>query len=123
MSYVAIVAFVLIGCLWLEVVLRTRVLRRWRRLVLAVLPGMVLFGAWDSYAIAAGHWSFAPGLLLGVEVPGGVPLDEMLFFLAVPLAAILTLEAVRSVHPHWRAGDEPARGRRPAREGGPAESS
>lgn len=106
LSYVAILAFVLVGCLWLEVVLRTRVLRRWRRLLLSVLPGAVVFAVWDAYAVAAGHWSFGPGLVLGLTIPGGVPLDEVLFFVVVPLAAILTLEAVRSVNDRWVVGDE-----------------
>jgi hypothetical protein len=39
--------------------------------------------------------------------PGGLPLDEVLFFVVVPVAAVLTLEAVRSVK-RWEVGDEPA---------------
>ena len=35
-----------------------------------------------------------------------MPFDEVLFFVAIPIAAILTLEAVRSVKPHWGVGDE-----------------
>lgn len=107
-SYVAILAFVLVGCLWLEVALRTRVLRRWRRLLLAVAPVVAVFFCWDAYAVAQGHWTFDHALLLGVRLPGGVPLDEVLFFAVIPIAAILTLEAVRSVNPHWRVGDEGA---------------
>jgi lycopene cyclase domain-containing protein len=106
LSYVAILAFVLVGCLWLEVALRTRVLRRWRRLVLSIVPVVVVFYAWDAYAVAQGHWHFDVTRILGSYVPGSVPLDEILFFVAIPLASILTLEAVRSVHGHWAAGDE-----------------
>ena len=40
-----------------------------------------------------------------MTLPGGVPLDEILFFMVIPLASILTLEAVRSVR-GWKAGDE-----------------
>ncbi|MCX6432765.1 MAG: lycopene cyclase domain-containing protein [Actinobacteria bacterium] len=108
LSYVAILAFVLVGCLWLEVALRTRVLRRWRRLLLSVLPVVVVFFAWDAYAIAQAHWHFDLERILGVYLPGAVPLDEILFFIAIPLAAILTLEAVRSVNPQWSVGDEAA---------------
>lgn len=105
-SYVAVLGFVLAGCLWLEVVLRTRVLRRWRRLVLSWLPAVIVFCAWDAYAIAVGHWSFDTDRILGIYLPGAIPLDELLFFLAIPLASILTIEAVRSVKPHWTFGDE-----------------
>lgn len=106
-GYVAVLGFVLVGCLWLEVVLRTRVLRRWRRLLLSIAPAMVVFVVWDLYAIASGHWTFDPERILGIHLPGDLPLDEVLFFLVIPLASVLTIEAVRSVKPHWAAGDEP----------------
>ena len=107
LSYVAVLAFVVVGTAWLEVALRTRVARRWRRLLLAVVPVVVVFSAWDLYAIAAGHWTFDPERTTGVLLPGGLPLDEVLFFVVVPVAAVLTLEAVRSVK-RWEVGDEPA---------------
>jgi lycopene cyclase domain-containing protein len=113
LTYVAILAFVMVGCLWLEVALRTRVLRRWRRLVLSILPVVLVFFAWDAYAVAQGHWSFDVERILGVYVPGSVPLDEILFFVAIPIASILTLEAVRSVNGHWRVGDEAPLGDEP----------
>jgi lycopene cyclase domain-containing protein len=115
LCYVAILAFVLLGCLWLEVALRTRVLRRWRRLLLSVVPVVLVFFAWDAYAVAQGHWHFDLDRILGVYVLGSVPLDEILFFITIPLASILTLEAVRSVNSHWRAGDEHAADEGPAR--------
>jgi lycopene cyclase domain-containing protein len=105
-SYVAILAFVMAGCLWLEVALRTRVFRRWRRLVLSILPAVVIFFVWDVYAVAEGHWWFDTERILGVYLPGSVPFDEVLFFIAIPIASVLTLEAVRSVKPHWMVGDE-----------------
>lgn len=105
-SYVAILAFVMVGCLWLEVALRTRVFRRWRRLVLSILPAVVLFFIWDVYAVASGHWWFDEDLILGIHLPGNVPVDEVLFFVAIPIASILTIEAVRAVKDHWVVGDE-----------------
>lgn len=95
-SYLAVMAFIFLGAVWLEFGLRTRVFRRWRRLMLTVLPVAVLFALWDVYAIASGHWWFDESLITGVRLPGELPLDEVVFFLLVPIAAILTLEAVRS---------------------------
>lgn len=104
-SYVAILGFVLIGCLWLEFALRTRVLRRWRRLLLTMVLPLIAFTAWDAYAIAAGHWHFDEERILGLRVVAGVPIDEILFFLCIPLASILTLEATRAVK-GWDVGEE-----------------
>lgn len=105
-AYLAVLTFVVFGTLWLEFVVRTRVYRRWRRLLLSVLPVAVIFIVWDLYAIAAGHWWFDTSRITGVMLPGGLPLDEMLFFLIIPCAAVLTLEAVRGVK-RWQVGDEP----------------
>lgn len=105
-SYVGVLLFVVFGSIWLEVFLRTRVLARWRRLLLTMIVPVIVFVAWDAYAIASGHWTFDVDRILGFQVVAGVPIDEVLFFIVIPFASILTLEAVRSVKPHWLAGDE-----------------
>jgi lycopene cyclase domain-containing protein len=104
-SYLAVMAFILLGAGWLEVGLRTRVFRRWRRLLLSVLPVALVFALWDIYAIASGHWWFDESLITGIRLPGELPIDEVVFFVLVPIAAILTLEAVRSAT-GLRVGDE-----------------
>jgi len=96
-TYLAVLAGCLLGALWLEPVFRVRVLRQWRRLLLTLVPVAVIFVAWDLAAIAAGHWSFDPRQILGVRLPGGLPLEELLFFLVVPVCAVLGFEAVRKV--------------------------
>lgn len=106
-AYLAVLVGIVLGSCWLEIVLRTNVLRRTRRLLLTLVPVLIVFLLWDAYAIDAGHWTFDAERVTGVEVVAGIPLEELLFFMVVPLAAILTLEAVRSVR-GWRAGDEPA---------------
>jgi lycopene cyclase domain-containing protein len=97
----------LVGCLVvtapLEPALRVRVYARWRRLLLAVLPEFAVFVAWVLYAIDRGHWAYDGDLTLGVRLPGGIPVEEVLFFLVVPLCAVLALEAVRKVT-GWDAG-------------------
>jgi len=105
-AYLGVLVFVLVGTAWLEVLLRARVYRRWRRLLLTLLPVVAVFVVWDIYAIASGHWTFDPERTTGVILPGDLPLDELLFFIVIPIAALLTLEAVRSVK-RWEIGDEP----------------
>jgi lycopene cyclase domain-containing protein len=107
-AYLAVLLGIVLGSLWLEFALRTRVLRRARRLLLAVAPVLAFFLLWDAYAIEHGHWTFDTERLIGIDV-WGVPVEEALFFVVVPLASILTLEAVRSAR-GWRVGDEPDRG-------------
>jgi len=105
-TYLVLLAACALGTLPLELLLHTRVYARWRRWLLAVLPVFVLFAAWDIWAIAAGQWRYDQRQMSGLVLPGGLPLEEALFFVVVPTCAILTLEAVRAVR-GWPVGDEP----------------
>jgi lycopene cyclase domain-containing protein len=104
--YVLILAGCLIGTLPLEFVLRTRVYARWPRLLAALLPVVIVFGLWDIAAIHAHWWRYDARYLVGVTLPGRLPLEELLFFLVIPTCAVLTLEAVRARRPDWLIGDE-----------------
>jgi lycopene cyclase domain-containing protein len=105
LSYLFVLAGCLVAAIWLEPVLKVNVFRRWRRLLLTLLPVVVVFVIWDLLAIAAGHWTFDPAQTTGILLPGGLPLDEVLFFAVVPVCAILGFEAVRAVL-RRPAGDE-----------------
>jgi len=105
LTYLGVLVACLLGTLPLEVVLRTRVYARWRRWLLALAPTVAAFVLWDLYAIARGHWTYDLGRMTGVLLPGRLPLDELLFFLVVPVCAVLGFEAVRKVT-GWRASDD-----------------
>ncbi len=104
LTYLAVLVVCLASAAWLEPWVRVR--RRWRRLVLSVVPVAALFAAWDLAAIAGGEWSFDRNQLIGVVLPGGLPLEELLFFLVVPVCAVLGFEAVRRAT-GWPARTEP----------------
>ena len=105
-GYVAMLTFTVVGSFWLEIVLKIRVLKRIKRALMSIIPVAILFLIWDAYAVASGHWKFDPDQVLGIYGPFGIPLEEYLFFLIVPMAAIMTIEGVRSVKKHWPVGDE-----------------
>ena len=96
-SYLLLLAACYLGTLPLEFLWHARVYRRTRRWLLAVLPVVVVFGAWDLWAIARDHWRFDPRQTSGVVLPGGLPLEELLFFVVIPTCALLTYEAVKHV--------------------------
>jgi lycopene cyclase domain-containing protein len=97
LTYVSVLAGCLAAAIWLEPILHVNVFRRWRRLLLTLLVVVVVFVLWDLAAIAAGHWSFDRAQMTGIVFPGGLPLDEVLFFGTVPICAILGFEATRAV--------------------------
>lgn len=103
-AYLLVLAGCLVGTLPMEVLLHTRVCRRWRRLVLTLLPVLAVFLTWDALAIGAGHWGYDPRQTVGLLL-GHVPVEEVLFFVVIPVCSILALEAVRAVR-GWTLGDE-----------------
>lgn len=107
-TYLLILAACLVGTAPLEFLLHTRVYVRTLRLAQTLLPVAIVFGAWDIAAIHAGWWDYDADYLIGVTLPGRLPLEELLFFAVIPTCAILTLEAVRARKPHWLIGDEAA---------------
>lgn len=95
-SYVAMLAFCLAGTLPLVPAFRLRVLRQPRRLLLTVAAAGTPFVLWDLYATRAGHWRFDPEQTLPWRV-AGLPLEEIGFFVVIPLVTVLTYEAVTVV--------------------------
>ena len=79
----------------LEIVFRARVYRRPRRLVRAMALPVAIFVVWDLIAIARGHWTFTERYVTGWELPGSLPVEEFVFFLVIPVCALLTFEASR----------------------------
>jgi lycopene beta-cyclase len=75
------------------------VYRRPARLVRALAAPVALFLLWDAAAIARGHWWFAPAYVTGIRLPFEIPLEEVVFFVVVPLCTLLTYEAVRCLLP------------------------
>jgi len=66
-------------------------LSEWRRTLTALLVVAAPFIVWDISATWRGHWGFNPDFTLGVAL-AGLPIEEMLFFLAIPLLSIAIWE-------------------------------
>ncbi|MGK2929160.1 MAG: lycopene cyclase domain-containing protein [Acidimicrobiales bacterium] len=94
-EYLALLGVCLAVTLPLEFVFRARVYRRPRRVVRAMAVPVAVFVVWDLIAIARGHWTFTPRYVTGWELPGDLPVEELAFFLVIPVCALLTFEASR----------------------------
>ncbi|MCH9701037.1 MAG: lycopene cyclase domain-containing protein, partial [Actinomycetia bacterium] len=75
------------------------------RLLAALLPVAAVFLIWDAIAVAGGVWWYNPRYILGLIAPGDLPLEEVLFFVVIPLCGLLTYSAVDALLPKlikWR---------------------
>ncbi len=87
------------GCLLitlpLELVLGARVWRQPRRLVAAMAVPVAIFLVWDVVAIARDHWAYNDRYVTGWKLPFELPVEELAFFVVIPVCGILAYEAVR----------------------------
>lgn len=74
----------------------------WRS-IRAIAPVALAFLVWDVIAIAAGVWSYDPDYITGVTLPGAIPLEEVLFFVVIPICGLLTFNAVNAMLSRIRA--------------------
>ena len=96
-QYLLLMGLCLLVTLPLEFVYEARVWRRPRRLAVALVPAFVVFVAWDLWASATGTWGFDPDYTVGLTLPGGMVVEELVFFTVIPICTLLTLESVRNV--------------------------
>lgn len=91
--YLLVLAACLAVTLPLELFLGARVYRRPALLVATLPPVLAVFLLWDLVAHGRGHWWFDDRYVLGPRL-FGLPLEEWLFFVVVPVCGLLTYEAV-----------------------------
>lgn len=91
-QYLIVMGLCLAITLPLEWVLRARVYRRWRLLLPTIAVVVLVFGIWDLIAISRDHWSFSPLYTTGITL-GTLPIEELSFFIVIPLAGLLSYEA------------------------------
>ena len=96
-QYLILMGLCLLITLPLECVFGARVWRRPRRLVAAMAVPLAIFVVWDIVAIARDHWTYNPKYVTGWTLPFDLPVEELAFFLVIPICSLLTLEAVRRV--------------------------
>ena len=94
-TYFAVLVLCAVMMVPLEILFRPRVLGQRARLCRALVPPLVVFTVWDLIAIARDHWSFSAENLTGWRLPFDLPVEELAFFVVVPICAIYSYEAVR----------------------------
>ncbi len=94
LQYLALLCACLLITLPLEFAFDARVYRRPIALLRALIPVVIIFSIWDLLGIYRHHWSYNPQFVTGIHLPFGLPLEELVFFVVVPICGLLTYEAV-----------------------------
>ena len=101
-SYLGMLVFTAAASFWIEIAFKVRVLRRIKRVLLSLLPISIGFLIWDAYAISQGNWYFDKKQVIGLNAPFHIPIEEVLFFLIIPIAVLMTMEGVTRIKPEWK---------------------
>lgn len=92
-QYLIVLAACVAVTLPLEVALGARVYRRPLRVAAVLLPVLAVFVVWDLIGADRGHWWWNASAVVGLRLLS-LPIEEWLFFIVVPLCALLTYEVL-----------------------------
>lgn len=67
--------------------------KKWKQLLPALLTTAIVFIVWDYFKTRNGIWSFSEVYTVGIRF-FGLPLEELLFFFAIPYSCVFIYESV-----------------------------
>jgi lycopene cyclase domain-containing protein len=91
-------ALCLLGTLFLEFRFDARIWRRPKELILTLLVPFGLFNFVNEVAVWRKLWWYSERFTTGIMLPRRYPIEEVVFFLAIPICALLTFEAASAVY-------------------------
>jgi lycopene cyclase domain-containing protein len=97
-QYLALLAVCLVGTAFLEFRFDARIWRRPLTVARALLVPWTVFNLVNELAVFRHLWFYNPAFVTGWQVPRHYPVEEVCFFVAIPLCALLTFEAASGVY-------------------------
>lgn len=93
--------FINLGAIFLPLLFsfhpRLKFYKQWKAILPAIIIPAVFFIAWDISFTKLKVWGFNPEHLIGINILG-LPLEEWLFFGAIPYACLFTYEALKKLN-------------------------
>ena len=96
-NYLYVLLFISACAIFVTLLFKIRVERFWRRFLLTDVAVLIVYLAWDFWAISRKNWYFDSEQILGIYIMKKLPLEEFLFFIIVPLITVLTYLALKKL--------------------------
>jgi lycopene cyclase domain-containing protein len=97
LNYLGVLAFIGACAIFITLTFRIRVKKFWKIFLATDLLILAIYLAWDYWAIYQGNWYFDTEQILDVYLFGKIPVEEILFFIIVPLTTLLTYLALTKI--------------------------
>lgn len=93
-NYLGVLLFISLCAVGVTIAFKVRVPRFWKTFLITDSFVLAVYLFWDYWAIEKEIWSFDPAQTIGLKVLGIIPIEEILFFIIVPLMTIITYLAL-----------------------------
>jgi lycopene cyclase domain-containing protein len=93
-NYLGVLLFISLCAVGVTIVFKVRAPRFWKTFLIVDSIVLAVYLFWDYWAIEKKIWSFDPEQTTGLKVLGIIPIEEVLFFIIVPLMTVITYLAL-----------------------------
>ena len=87
--YLLVLLFIACCAALVSLAFRIRITRFWRNFLLTDASILIIYLMWDFWAIRKNNWSFDGAQIIGIYLIGTIPIEEVLFFMIVPLMTVI----------------------------------
>jgi len=102
LHYLYVLLFVGICAIGVNLGFRLKISAKWRIFLRVDICILVIYVAWDIWAVQNKNWRFDSAQILGFRLFGALPIEEILFFIIVPLMTILVYLALNKLVAKYR---------------------
>ena len=105
LHYLGVLLFIALCAVGIWIGFKIRIQDFWRIFLATDLSILLVYLAWDIWAIVKGNWYFDKNQILNIFPIPYVPLEEVLFFIVVPITTLMTYKALTKIT-GWKGSGE-----------------
>ena len=95
--YALVLLFIAVCAVGVNAGFRLKISRYWRVFLATDAVILAMYTAWDVWAIENHNWRFDSEQIVRINIFGILPIEEILFFVIVPLITVLTYLALKKL--------------------------
>ncbi len=93
-QYLMVLAFIGSCAVFVNFGFKLRISSKWKLFLMTDVVILLIYLAWDFWAVSKGSWYFDREQTVGLYLFSRLPIEEVLFFIIVPLMVVLTYLAL-----------------------------